>query len=1260
MQHIGITSEAVYQSHILETQNNLISIYRNSYDTKGVQTTLDTIYKLIRTGAKGLAKKTKKARKLATTDPVAYKKYKAANFIAPTFAGVFPPKKRQAAHLGHHSGYIVLDIDDIQPLTLYALIAHLKNRDDIILAFLSPSGTGLKVIVRISPIPQNADEHKAAYKAVLKHFKDLAQKYQFTFDQSGSDCSRLCYLTHDRDAIYHPNATPITWDREKYRQVQATLTSKKPTFDFDRADIDTAALDYVDPTHPYENPNAYDTWYKVGIAIKSAGLPFDVWDTWSQRDPKYQHNAPGEMLRKWDSFTDTYAGHSIGWGTVVHYAKQHGYKPPPRTTPPLLQIDTTKTEARKAQRASQTEGQTQLNKDILRFINALKTAIPQFTILPHGTGEGKSTSTLIRAKEKGNRVISLLKNHQLATDQTTAAQNLGFKVHRFLGRGYNFEKSKLAQLPVAMREQDETLFDKHNVTCPINDVIEKTTAKRVSPLYNCLNCPLLATCKQKGYWSQFKQIQHADYLSISLQSLVFNPDLWAFLGTVVSGKIPFEDTETDEDTIKGFDFVMIDDYQVSGLYTDVSYTIEELSDLMRAWHGTKTGEVIETILRALWELQKHQKAENTEPAIKILRELFLCLDADTFDQINENLTLHAHRTEAGELEPISPWVALGKGVKLEALTPLWHSKDWTLLHQLRAMLAYCKNDAQAPIYQIITKETQQVTFTIPPQIHPQMNKVLFLSATADIEATQAAFYGKKIDWTLAEAIPTQLAEGVRLFQYVDSRMTASSVFETERATDDTLIYTEDGKPKRTGALTPRAREILNKVTALVKPTQKKSLFCSYKEFVDGDFVHLAEVQQLHDVFDTITHYDIASGRNFDDYKIFVIFGYPKIPLRAIKKAARRQYAHDPDPLYFDYEYITITENGYTSKARRFRDPRVEKVRRQLTTDKLKQAIGRARITRWERTIVLCISNEPIPRFTELAKPFTFEQLLQAENIEDIANPSPPPTDPLPPITTREKIISMLKNDPDMTHQQIAQKLGITRQAVSKSFSRIQTTTGLGGESHIMQPNDTIPIKYLIGKSGGRLRDVTLQKGVTLREQILNVLSTGEQQTAGIIEQVDGHVTAIKNVLKCLLQAGMIEKVKHGVYTLPKSTLANQNACEDERSDVSQNPKPRPPIPSKKPKPAETEIEKPTPTYPQEQPPRVDVIKTLVQVMQSEMIQDWTTTAQHWLDTDAFLREINKRSDISDSEKPEIATLCIALTKDLLAQARERVSKFGVY
>lgn len=80
-------------------------------------------------------------------------------------------------------------------------------------------------------------------------------------------------------------------------------------------DIDTAreALRQIDPA-----ALDYETWLKVGMALKSAGATLDDWDDWSRKDTERYDGKV--MASKWQSFH----GGKVGIGTLVHLCKEQG------------------------------------------------------------------------------------------------------------------------------------------------------------------------------------------------------------------------------------------------------------------------------------------------------------------------------------------------------------------------------------------------------------------------------------------------------------------------------------------------------------------------------------------------------------------------------------------------------------------------------------------------------------------------------------------------------------------------------------------------------------------------------------------------------------------------------------------------------------------------------------------------------------------------------------------------------------------------
>ena len=73
----------------------------------------------------------------------------------------------------------------------------------------------------------------------------------------------------------------------------------------------------------YISPDDYNTWTKVGMALKHEGESVDLFREWSMQSSKYKH---GECERKWDSFKEGTSSIVTG-GTIYQLACDGGYKP---------------------------------------------------------------------------------------------------------------------------------------------------------------------------------------------------------------------------------------------------------------------------------------------------------------------------------------------------------------------------------------------------------------------------------------------------------------------------------------------------------------------------------------------------------------------------------------------------------------------------------------------------------------------------------------------------------------------------------------------------------------------------------------------------------------------------------------------------------------------------------------------------------------------------------------------------------------------
>lgn len=138
----------------------------------------------------------------------------------------------------------------------------------------------------------------------------------------------------------HPNGSAYKWEDENAEIVEApqwlidlAVKEKRAVaapipFQPMPKDQDWSADDIQEMLNSISPDCSYQEWVDIGMALHSAGWPLTVWDNWSRGSAKYKS---GEIARKWQSFT----GHGITFGTMVHAAQSWGWKPKEKEYTPL-------------------------------------------------------------------------------------------------------------------------------------------------------------------------------------------------------------------------------------------------------------------------------------------------------------------------------------------------------------------------------------------------------------------------------------------------------------------------------------------------------------------------------------------------------------------------------------------------------------------------------------------------------------------------------------------------------------------------------------------------------------------------------------------------------------------------------------------------------------------------------------------------------------------------------------------------------------
>ncbi|CAM3795775.1 VapE domain-containing protein [Flavobacterium gelidilacus] len=115
---------------------------------------------------------------------------------------------RKMDFLNEYSNCIILDIDKLSETDLQKA-KHTANQSQYTWAsFISPSGNGLKILVKIET-PET--QHKETFLKVQAHYEELLK---LEIDKSGKDITRLCFYSWDENLYHNPEAKTFVTLRE--------------------------------------------------------------------------------------------------------------------------------------------------------------------------------------------------------------------------------------------------------------------------------------------------------------------------------------------------------------------------------------------------------------------------------------------------------------------------------------------------------------------------------------------------------------------------------------------------------------------------------------------------------------------------------------------------------------------------------------------------------------------------------------------------------------------------------------------------------------------------------------------------------------------------------------------------------------------------------------------------------------------------------------------------------------------------------------
>lgn len=248
-----------------------VSVFKNTWDTVPVATSgIRRIFLKIQTDEK-IKSQVELVRSLRAGGDPQHKEEK-KKLPAITWSGVF--EERLAAKLSDYSGLLCVDIDHLKAPQM-AEMKDLFIDDKYILGFfVSPSGDGLKVLLYSSEC--SAQFHQQFYFTAEKYFKD---NYSVDIDRACKDVCRLCYISHDPDAVVKAEVDNFPIDYEiKKEQFFIKKNYSNPhdaSFTPDVERCFRVARKWVERIFMYEDGQKNKYIHNLACSLNRLGIPLD-------------------------------------------------------------------------------------------------------------------------------------------------------------------------------------------------------------------------------------------------------------------------------------------------------------------------------------------------------------------------------------------------------------------------------------------------------------------------------------------------------------------------------------------------------------------------------------------------------------------------------------------------------------------------------------------------------------------------------------------------------------------------------------------------------------------------------------------------------------------------------------------------------------------------------------------------------------------------------------------------------------------------
>ena len=658
-------------------------------------------------------------------------------------------------------------------------------------------------------------------------------------------------------------------------------------------------------------------------------------------------------------------------------------------------------------------------------------------------------------------------NANTAHDAEEAEQyyeELGVSVGRWKPRNYRWEQTKW--IPIAERMQNP--FAHRNV-CEDAERCDALEQKGGDPNRSiCPSCPAYDACQVRGYLSQFKTLKEKQVIISDIPNLFLDRRYAAFVDAlIVSDRICIiNDSES----------------QLTKLFSGHHLSTEILEGWLINWSDAVLGQFAKTILNAI-RITDSQHGDIAK-RIRTVVQAFEGLE----DSIVQQMCQVNYTGEDGSRVAIDIDSAIQSGVldistseNIEKTPNMYRDPEWTLWHQLKTFFAYYTRDIDAPMF----VEDEILRFWLPPKIHQEIQKLVFISPTFSEDCFKEVFPEETVSVRRVESQETPLSRN-KAFQLRSAPHISYAIANYE-VNWDVFNLSEIASRFFSGIYQEMKRHpdrdhvIISSTSAKMMLKNVFDKIISYHDLIKDTPAHLEDLRSTFEAANVYYDRINALQPTFEAADVVWVVGTPYWPPKFVWEQAKILFGNQAEPLNYN-----LTMNPY-----QFEDERIQELYEQNAVGTLAQIIRIAGFNETsDKTLILntvlgipSVTNAPE---TEL---FDWEDFEIAGRLDELSKT----------IRIREAYETEYANmDASWDRKRVEYLLGVSKAQANRILMRLR---------------------------GGKL------ERIPFHVQIFELLSDGEKTTSEILEAIEGNPGSIKNELTHLVETGEIVRIRRGVYAL---------------------------------------------------------------------------------------------------------------------------------